>query len=445
MDSDREPAVVCVWPRRTRFGVRSRAVAAVAVVVGASLVGAAVVTDAAAAGPSITVSPDTGLAAGSALLMNGSGFTKGAPSPGAFMECSTATGQPTVAVTGFSTPVPVSCSAPGSGRAKVNKAGNVGFTGTAIVTGTVGPPQAGADTGGSGDAAADAADYPCPPYPAQVAAGAGCEILFLDAAGQSATQVLGFTTASTPPTTAPVTTTAPCQAQPKTVTATPPNGTATVTVDPATCLVAGSTVSITATGLLPFNSSTNSLGTVLECNDDPGQPTVALAARSFPVSCTGALAHDFAPNGAGTANESFTVVVGTTGPPATGTDSAGNDAGADAAKYPCPPTPAQVSDTCVIAVGDLGGDKVVVPIAFNPGATPSSGTSPTSGEKSSGTGTAHPATAAATRTSSGSLAFTGVGPIVGVIGLGGGLLVVIGVTLIGLDPARRHRRIFSRR
>jgi hypothetical protein len=420
-----------------------------ALVVGGFLAGSAVVASAAGAGPSITVSPDTGLSSGSALLMNGTGFTKNAPSPGGFMECSTASGQPTVTMPGFSTPIPVSCSDPVVSAAKVSKSGNIGYTGTQIVTGTVGPPQTGPDTGGSGDAATDAANYPCPPYPAQVSAGAVCEILYLDDAGQSASQVLGFTTTSTPTTSTTTTTTAaPCNAVPKTVTATAPNGTATVTLTPDTCLVAGSKVVVTASGLMPA-SSTNLLGSILECSDDPGQPTVALDGHAFPVSCTAALgSNDFTPNAAGTLTQNFTVVVGTTGPPTSGTASDGNDAAADAAKYPCPPTAAQTSDTCVIAVGDLGGDKVVVPISFNPGGAGSSSSTGSGGGSSATKSATSSATAkaATTKASSGALAFTGAGPGLWWLGMIGVVLMVMGgLVLIMLDEHRRILGLLVRR
>jgi hypothetical protein len=425
---------------------RLSAVSLAVVVVGAVLVASALAASAAGSGPSISVSPDTGLSQGTAVLMTGKGFTKNAPQAGAFMECSTAAGQPTVSVTGFTTPVPVSCSAPAAGEAKVSKSGNVGYTGTQITTGTVGPPQVGADTGGTGDAATDAADFPCPPYPAQVAVGAGCEMVFLDDAGQMASQPLQFTTTSTPTTTSSTTTTtAPCNAQPATMTGTPPNGTATVTVNPATCLEPGTKVTITATGLLPYNGTTNLLGTVLECNDDTGQPTVPLAGRNFPVSCTGALANDFVPNASGTLSTTFSVVVGMTGPPTTGTDSAGNDASTDAAKYPCPPLPAQTADKCVIAVGDIGGDKVIVPISFNPGVV-AGGASTSPGGASGGSTTTKPVTtkasATTTKASSGALAFTGSGPGLWWLGLIGVTLMVAGaLVLIMVDEPRRVLRV----
>ncbi len=286
---------------------------------------------------------------------------------------------------------------------------------------------------------------PARPYPAQVADGAGCEIVYLDAAGDTASQALSFTTATTPTTSTSTTTTAPCAAASKTVTATPPNGTATVTVDPDTCLVAGTKVTVTATGLLPYNAKTNELGTVLECNSDPGQPTVLLSNHNFPVSCTPALNTDFTPDATGTASQTFSIVVGTTGPPTTGTDSAGAAASTDAVAYPCPPTPAQTADTCVIAVGDIGGDKVVVPIAFNPGGVGTNPPAPPGVKASTSPKPITKASSAATKASSGSLAFTGPGPGLWWMGLIGVVLMTAGGTmLLVVDEPRRLRRRTAR-
>ena len=60
------------------------------------------------------------------------------------------------------------------------------------------------------------------------------------------------------------------------------------------------------------------------------------------------------------------MTTGTVGPPTTGTDSSGGNAATDAAKYPCPPTPAQqaAGASCFIAFGDLAGDQATTPISF---------------------------------------------------------------------------------
>ena len=120
------------------------------------------------------------------------------------------------------------------------------------------------------------------------------------------------------------------------------SSTATLTVSPSTGLQAQGTTTVTVTGA---GYAANSVGAILECNTDTSQPTVSLEGNATPVSCgppplaTGAT--NLQPtNASGGFSASFTVTTGTVGPPATGTDSAGNDAAADAAKYPCPPTAA---------------------------------------------------------------------------------------------------------
>ena len=46
----------------------------------------------------------------------------------------------------------------------------------------------------------------------------------------------------------------------------------------------------------------------------------------------------------------------------------------DAAEYPCPPTAAEqaAGDVCVISVSDTGGDRITVPISFDPTSTSTS-------------------------------------------------------------------------
>src|SRR5581483_7658124 len=106
---------------------------------------------------------------------------------------------------------------------------------------------------------------------------------------------------------------------------------------------------------------------ILECNSDPGQPTIVVFGNAAPVSCTSPLSALANTDGSGNLPSTpFTVHTGTTGPPGSGTDSAGHDAAADAALYPCPPTPAQLAAgvTCVLAFGDLSGDKATHEIHF---------------------------------------------------------------------------------
>lgn len=186
-----------------------------------------------------------------------------------------------------------------------------------------------------------------------------------------------------------------------------------------------------------------------------GQPSVTYLANAIPVSCT--QVKTFQTNSDGTIGsqyQSFTVVEGTTGPPCGGSptvpcdsanDSGGGSPTTDAKSFPCPPTSAQTTAGafCVIAVGDLGGDKVAVPISFNIGAPPiaTTTTSPSSGGEltSSGGG-------GSTSSSGGSLAFTGSGPGVSVIGILGLLFVLVGgLCLLLVDAPRRLLLAAARR
>jgi hypothetical protein len=230
-------------------------------------------------------------------------------------------------------------------------------------------------------------------------------------------------------------------------------GTATVTISPGTCLVNGTSVTITATGLMP-PSNTNFIGTVIECNSDPNQPTVSLLGNLIPVSCSAALAKSFTPNAAGTANETFTIVEGTTGPPTTGKDSNGVGGNIDAANYPCPPTAAQIAatppDECVLAVADTGGDRVTVPLVFNTGAGVVAPVIPTTLPPTSPGGSTATTKAAAktgsTKASSGALAFTGSGPGLWWLGIVGLILMVFGGLLLTVvDEPRRLLRFATQR
>ena len=138
-----------------------------------------------------------------------------------------------------------------------------------------------------------------------------------------------------------------------------------ITVTPSTGLKGGQNVTITGSG---FDDS--SIGNVLECNDAPGQPTVALpspVSSSVSVSCNPiGYAHLVTTSATGALDGTFTILQGTVGPPcgATGiitkcpTDSAKHAAATDAALYPCPPTAAQqaAGDVCQLSYGDAGGE-----------------------------------------------------------------------------------------
>ncbi len=81
----------------------------------------------------------------------------------------------------------------------------------------------------------------------------------------------------------------------------------------ATCskLASGDVISVSGTGF-----SANQLASILECNDDPSQPVVLYLGNYVPVSCTKIVI--VATSKTGTFGpQSFTMVTGTTGPPAT--------------------------------------------------------------------------------------------------------------------------------
>jgi hypothetical protein len=201
---------------RLRRGILTRGVLAVTAFF--SIAGAGALTfaeSASAATPTLTVTPSTGLQpqGSTTVSVSGSGLTPA--SPGALLECNDygVTGgvaatpsQPTVLIApGDSAPVscgppPLAAGAPNFFVGGANASGNFGPVSFTVTTGTVGPPSTtGAETGGSGNAAADAANYPCPPTPAQQAAGASCFIAFGDLAGDQVTANISFAGACTAP------------------------------------------------------------------------------------------------------------------------------------------------------------------------------------------------------------------------------------------------------
>jgi|SRR5579884_3535315 len=135
-----------------------------------------------------------------------------------------------------------------------------------------------------------------------------------------------------------------------------------ITVSPNSGLVNGQTITVAGSGL-----AKNSTGTIVECNNDPNQPNVTVAGNPVPVSCTNPLSTLISIDANGNlAPQSFVVHTGVIGPAASGSDSTGGSAAADAAKYPCPPTAAQIAagDECVITVGDAAGDDISAVITF---------------------------------------------------------------------------------
>lgn len=361
----------------------------------------------AAATPSITVTPHDNLTDGLTVMVSGSGFSPPAQLPFAIvLECNNDPTMPTVNVQGQQ--VPVGCTNPLNALFNFDNTGSLPPTAFVVHKGTVGPPTAGTDSAGH-DAATDAALFPCPPTSAQVAKGIGCDIILADVTQVRATQPITFvgsggtttttnggttsTTGGTTTTTAKATTTT--SSSTSTSTTTKPTTTTTaqattttttkpgpsVAVDPNTDLVDAQSVNVSGSG---YSAGP---GAILQCNNDPSQPTIAALGNNLPVSCTDPLSKLINFDGSGNlASTPFTVKAGTTGPPAQGNDSAGHDAATDAANFPCPPTQAQQAAgvSCVIALGDASGHQATENVAFQ-GQSSSSTTTSTPGSGSTTT------------------------------------------------------------
>jgi hypothetical protein len=169
-----------------------------------------------------------------------------------------------------------------------------------------------------------------------------------------------------------------CNPQP----ATASSGGTTMTVTPGTCLTGGTVVTITGSGFDP-----SSLGIVLQCNDASDQPTVTMSvvgsAETLPVSCSAlTISRAVATTNTGDfpSGTTFTVVAGDVGPPCgvgdlvptCPADSTGGNTAADAANYPCPPTPAQqaAGASCTVSYSDEGGKQQTVDISYQQAPAP---------------------------------------------------------------------------
>jgi hypothetical protein len=107
---------------------------------------------------------------------------------------------------------------------------------------------------------------------------------------------------------------------------------------------------------------TPGVGSLIQCSDDPQQPTVSALGNDVPVSCSDPLLLLVTADANGDLPPTEVVVqTGTVGPPAAGTDGTGA-----AADYPCPPTAAQIDAgvSCVIAYGNLAGERATAKISF---------------------------------------------------------------------------------
>ena len=158
--------------------------------------------------------------------------------------------------------------------------------------------------------------------------------------------------------------------------------------------------------------------------DDPG------CGQRRTYLCTNPLNAITATDASGNLDPNFTIVAGTVGPPATGTDSSGGDAATDAANYPCPPTPMPVrrarvkSNSAMKVVKCVRADCLCPPIPSIPQTTTT--TVIQVSNNPSGTPAAH------TTLQNGTLAFTGAGPGVWIMALGGLFLLNLGFLVMTL-------------
>ena len=107
----------------------------------------------------------------------------------------------------------------------------------------------------------------------------------------------------------------------------------TFSVAPDTDLSSGQVVVVSGSGL-----SDSAIGAIVECNNDPDQPTIAVLGNQIPVSCTNPLHAEASVSASGVlAATNFTVAEGQVGPPTTGTDSSSGSATTDPARIPARP------------------------------------------------------------------------------------------------------------
>ena len=159
-----------------------------------------------------------------------------------------------------------------------------------------------------------------------------------------------------------------------------------VSADRASGLFDGQRIALRGTGFTAGQPAQ-----ALECNSTPGQPTVVgFGPTPVAVSCTygfgplDQLGQDFAPATAnGDVSTTLVVHTGIVGPPTLGLDSAGHNAAADAALYPCPPTAAQQATgaSCAVELLDFAGRSATTPISFGAPITamPQASASPATG------------------------------------------------------------------
>jgi len=222
----------------------------------------------------------SGLASGEVINVSGTGFSPG--SLASIVECNSELAQPVILFLGVD--VPDSCSPlslvtiPSSGKTKGTLTGS-----QTLKTGTVGPPITGQPTtctqvvpststitgcSTSTNAATDAVNYPCPPTPAQQAAGDTCVLAIGDQAGDRAIGVVLFGSE-----TLPTSTTTTIGGSTTTTGGTTTTGSSTSTTGTTTTTTTSPTGTSTATQVSPPTVTLGPSGAVSDSVTVHGTPT----------------------------------------------------------------------------------------------------------------------------------------------------------------------------
>jgi hypothetical protein len=261
-------------PTRSDRRVRAIRIGAVLSLAGGATALAVASTASAASTPTLSANPSTGLTNGQSVTVTGSGYA--ASSPGNILECNNDPNEPTVSLPApISSDVSVGCTAPSYNLVVTSKTGTISTT-YKVIAGTLGPPcGASSDiittcpsTDSAGNSpSADAANYPCPPTPAEQAAGVTCSLSFGDSSGDGASTVILFQGETPPPSTtstAPSSTTSPSTTAPSSTTTTTTASTTTTSTAPTTSTTgagSGGTTSTTSAGGTSGTSGTSGLTT----------------------------------------------------------------------------------------------------------------------------------------------------------------------------------------
>lgn len=201
----------------SRRGIRARRIWK-ALAGGITVIGVvACVSGAAFGAGQLTVTPSSSLTGSQVVAVTGSGLASS--SKGWILECNAAPGEGTLTLSSpfLGVTLNVGCTAPSLKRIiTVNSDGTLSSSFGVVVNRTLGPPCGPYPAiapcpsnyhSEKSNAAFNPSNYPCPPTPAQQAAGVKCELVLVDSGGDHLTSAISFagggppipTTTTTPP------------------------------------------------------------------------------------------------------------------------------------------------------------------------------------------------------------------------------------------------------